>query len=77
MKAFWNVEQAWNIYEKAIDMQKPYAIKKNKPKDQKPPEEEEDEEEDGYYNNMYDNNYYNNGTNTTPNNFTGTQYRPY
>ena len=38
-------------------MQKPYAIKKNKPKDQKPPEEEEDEEEDGYYNNMYDNNY--------------------
>lgn len=77
LKAFWNVEQAWNIYEKAIDMQKPYAIKKNKPKDQKPPEEEEDEEEDGYYNNMYDNNYYNNGTNTTPNNFTGTQYRPY
>ena len=76
LKAYWNVEQVWNIYEKAIDLQKPYAIKKNKPKDQKPPEEEEDDE-DEYYNNMYDNNnYYNNGT-TAPSNFTGTPYGSY
>ena len=32
LKANWDIEQAWNIYEVALDAQKPYAIKKNKPK---------------------------------------------
>ena len=32
LKANWDVEQTWNIFEKPVDMQKPNAIKKNKPK---------------------------------------------
>lgn len=45
----WDVEQTWNLYELAVDSQKPYAIKKNKPKlkrgEKAPGEEEEDEDE--------------------------------
>lgn len=45
----WDVEQTWDIYELPIDKQKPYAIKKNKPKlkrgEQAPVEEEEDEDD--------------------------------
>lgn len=32
LKQNWDVELAWDIYQTAIDAQKPYAIKKNKPK---------------------------------------------
>ena len=32
LRANWDVEQSWNIYELALDKQKPNAIKKNKPK---------------------------------------------
>lgn len=32
LKANWDIEQAWDIYELALDAQKPSAIKKNKPK---------------------------------------------
>lgn len=35
LKKNWDVEQTWNIYEVAVDKQKPDAIKKNKPKDLK------------------------------------------
>jgi uncharacterized protein (DUF2141 family) len=51
LKANWDVEQTWNIYDVAIDMQKPWAIKKNKPKLKKgerapgQPEDEEDEDD--------------------------------
>lgn len=31
----WDVDQAWNIYETAVDLQKPEAIKKNKPEESK------------------------------------------
>ena len=50
LKKNWDVEQAWNIYELAIDVQKPLAIKKNKPKlkrgETAPEEEDEYDEED-------------------------------
>lgn len=65
LKAFWNVEQAWNIYEKPIDLQKPLAIKKNKPKEANPVEEEEDNANNNYDNNSYGNN--NNGYNNNYN----------
>jgi hypothetical protein len=53
LKANWDVEQTWNIYDVAIDMQKPWAIKKNKPKLKKGERapgqpEDEDEEDDGW-----------------------------
>ncbi len=32
LKANWDVEQTWDIYEVPLDRQKPYAILKNKPK---------------------------------------------
>jgi hypothetical protein len=35
LKQNWDVEQNWNIYDTAIDMQKAAAIKKNKPKETK------------------------------------------
>ena len=44
------MEQTWNIYELPVDAQKPYAIKKNKPKlkrGEKAPGEEEEEDEFG------------------------------
>lgn len=49
LKANWDVEQVWDIYELPIDLQKPYAIKKNKPKlkrGEKAPQDETDEDED-------------------------------
>lgn len=50
LKANWDNELAWEIYAKAIDAQKPYAILKNKPKlkpGEKAPEEEEELDEWG------------------------------
>lgn len=56
----WDVEQNWNIYETALDLQKPDAIKKNKPEEIKNKldkagkkkksgnNEEEDEEDDEF-----------------------------
>ena len=35
LKQNWDIEQSWNIYEVAVDMQKPEAIKKNKPEKKK------------------------------------------
>lgn len=47
LKKNWDVSQTWDIYELPVDMQKPYAIKKNKPKlkrgEKAPVEEEYDE----------------------------------
>ena len=47
LRAFWNVEQSWDIYQVAIDMQKPNEIKKNKPKEKKK-EEKEDQHTDSH-----------------------------
>lgn len=72
LKKNWDIEQAWNIYELPVDLQKPMAIKKNKPKPKKGEkglnEDEEEEEYDefgnpigGYGNdNPYDPNNLNN-----------------
>ena len=52
LKKNWDVTQTWNIFEVALDMQKPEAIKKNKPerpKHQSKNRNNEDEEEDDEY----------------------------
>lgn len=67
----WDVDQQWNIYQTALDLQKPDAIKRNKPEqsknklDQKKKRGEDDEEEDddefnsrGFENNTYSGNKY-------------------
>ncbi|MDE6098822.1 MAG: Ig-like domain-containing protein [Muribaculaceae bacterium] len=47
LKKNWDIEQAWNPYALPLDLQKPLAIKKNKPKlkagEMKPVEEDEEE----------------------------------
>jgi hypothetical protein len=54
LKKNWDMEQSWNIFEVALDLQKPNDIKKNKPKksdkDMRDEEDEnpEDEEDDEY-----------------------------
>ncbi len=56
LKKNWDVEQNWNIYEMALDLQKPAAIKKNKPKlkpGEQQPEDENEEEEEGIPNPNY------------------------
>lgn len=46
LKKNWDIDQPWNIYALPIDIQKPFAILKNKPKDAVDPEAgKEDEEE--------------------------------
>ncbi len=47
VKKNWDVEQTWDVFETALDLQKPDKIKKNKPKrNNNRTFEEEDEEED-------------------------------
>lgn len=64
LKKNWDVEQNWNPSELAVDMQKPYELKKNKPKNSVPQrnEEEETDEEDEW------------GTNLDPGSNVGSQY---
>lgn len=73
LKKNWDLEQAWDIYGTALDLQKPAAIKKNKPK-RKPGEseqrEDEEEEED-----EFGNNFGNFGTNGNRNNGFGGNLR--
>lgn len=76
LKKNWDVEQSWDIFELAVDAQKPLAIKKNKPKlkkGERPNESQSDDEEefdefgnpiDG--NNRYDRNDRNNINNRRP-----------
>lgn len=48
-RANWDVDLSWNIYEIPLDVQKPYAILKNKPKlkkGEKAPTDEEEQEVD-------------------------------
>ncbi len=52
LKKNWDIEQTWIVDELPVDRQKPYAIKKNKPKlkrGEKAPEEELENEEDDFY----------------------------
>ena len=50
------MEQTWNVFETALDLQKPLKIKKNKPKrnTSQSQEEEEEEEEDEFGANPFD-----------------------
>ncbi|MCM1520063.1 MAG: Ig-like domain-containing protein [Lachnoclostridium sp.] len=55
LKKNWDIEQSWNIYELPLDTQKPFEIKKNKPKRSNREEtySDEDDEEDDMYNNQF------------------------
>ena len=53
VKKAWDVEQSWNVFETALDLQKPAKIKKNKPKrssNQQQGQEEDEEEDDDLFN---------------------------
>ncbi len=50
LKKNWDIEQTWNIYDQPLDLQKPYEIKKNKPKNNTPVATDDDEEEDNNFN---------------------------
>jgi len=65
LKKNWDVVQDWDINELPVDVQKPLAIKKNKPKlkpgEQPEKDEDEEEEEDEFGNSNFMNNGMNNG----------------
>ncbi|MDE6485013.1 MAG: Ig-like domain-containing protein [Duncaniella sp.] len=49
LKQNWDIEQTWNINDQPVDLQKPYEIKKNKPKDKNlQPDTTEEEETDTF-----------------------------
>ena len=48
LKKNWDLDQTWDLYELAVDAQKPYAIKKNKPKLKRGEQNPEEEEGDGF-----------------------------
>ncbi len=53
-RANWDIEQSWNIYELPLDMQKPLAIKKNKPvTKEKSTRRTDDDEDDDEFDNFY------------------------
>ena len=61
IKKNWEITQTWNVFETAIDLQKPEVLKKNKPeaskhgkKKQQNEEEEEDEESFDVNSNPFD-----------------------
>lgn len=66
LRAYWNVEQDWNIYQTAIDKQKPLAIKKNKPKEEKEVKEENEKDDDEHNHSQYPNSGYSPGGGPTP-----------
>lgn len=70
VKKNWDMEQTWNVFETALDLQKPTKIKKNKPKrnnNRQTQEEEDDEEEDEFGANPFDTNRRNNSNNRNNN----------
>ena len=71
----WDLDESWNIYETALDLQKPEDIRRNKPeqaknkveKKQDKKQGDEDEEEDEFstgFNNTYTGNKYNDTKNS-------------
>ncbi len=68
LRANWDLDERWNIYETAIDMQKPLDIKRNKPeqsknKVEKKQQDQSDEEEEDEF-----------GTGITNTTYTGNKY---
>ena len=61
VKKNWDIEQSWNIYEQALDLQKPIEIKKNKPAKKKTDKDSGDMDEDEV--DEFDEEYYNPGRN--------------
>ena len=57
LRAYWNVEQDWNIYSEAIDKQKPLDIKKNKPKEDTKKQNDDENTNGDTYGNSYGNTY--------------------
>lgn len=49
LKKNWDINQPWDLWETAVDLQKPLEIKKNKPKKKKGEEDDYGEEDDQYY----------------------------
>ncbi|MDE6380863.1 MAG: Ig-like domain-containing protein [Muribaculaceae bacterium] len=73
VKKNWDMEQTWNVFETALDLQKPAKIKKNKPKSNKnnrqtQQEDEEDEEDDEFGANPFDSRRNNNRNSNRNNN---------
>ena len=71
VKKNWDMEQTWNVFETALDLQKPAKIKKNKPKrtsNTYSQEEEEEEEEDEFGANPFDTRRNSNNRNNRNNN---------
>ncbi|MDE6021866.1 MAG: hypothetical protein K2G13_00025, partial [Muribaculaceae bacterium] len=81
VKKNWDVEQTWNVFETALDLQKPDKLKKNKPKrnNQQRQEEEEEEDDDEFGANPFapnrNNNRNGNYRNTNRNNQGNTRLR--
>lgn len=73
VKKNWDMEQTWNVFETALDLQKPTKLKKNKPKlknNNRENEEEENEDDDEFGVNPFDTNRRNsNNRNNRNNNF--------
>ena len=67
VKKNWDMEQTWNVFETALDLQKPDKIKKNKPKrnnnSRETEDEDEDEDDDEFGSNPFDTNRRNNTNN--------------
>lgn len=50
LKKNWDISQTWDIYDTAVDLQKPMEIKKNKPKPKAGEQQDQsDEDDDQYY----------------------------
>lgn len=58
LKKNWDLEQAWNIYELPLDLQKPLEVKKNKPKsktsDARSADDDDEEDDDDDFNSFSD-----------------------
>ncbi len=74
VKKNWDMEQTWDVFETALDLQKPTKIKKNKPKrnnNKQRQEEEEEEEDDEFGSNPFDTNRRNNNNRNNNRNTNG------
>ena len=70
VKKNWDMEQTWNVFETALDLQKPNKIKKNKPKrnnNTRETQEEDEDEDDEFGSNPFDTNRRNNSNNRNSN----------
>lgn len=48
VRANWDVNQSWALFETPVDLQKPLEIKKNKPKTKEPQQSQTDEDDEEY-----------------------------